>query len=218
VRRPLPHGRLVLVVLIIVAVAIAGAYAWTLIPPGAGTKAAVLKAVVGYELVPAPVWPTAYWGAGSPSPETRARIQDAYARRVSAYTSGALMQRWQSRDFVQGLLDSRKANDGRICIAGTGKVVYYRFRSRRPNGDLVVRVGVQHRYEGGRWNAQTRAMADVTPVIKQVVVIMDYTLTKVEGEWKVVAAHGWRFLDTTDGHITYDPPGSTSPAPASPAP
>jgi hypothetical protein len=213
VRRPLPHRRLVLAVLIIVAGAVAGAYAWTWTPPGAGTKAAVIDAVVGYELVPAPVWPEAYWGAGDLSPETRAQIQTAYDRRVSAYATGAILRRWERRDFAQALLDSRGANDGRICIAGTGKVVYYRFRSRRPNGDLVVRVGVQHLYQGGMWDAQAQTMADVTPVAKQVVVIMDYTVAETGGVWRVAAAHGWRFLDMTDGRITYDPPVGASAAP-----
>lgn len=217
-RRPLPHGRLTLAVLIAIAVAIGLAYAWTWVPPSAGTKAAVLDAVVGYELAPASVWPEAYWGAGRLSPEARDEIQAAYERRMGAYATGGILQRWQSRDFARGLLDSRASNGGRICIAGAGKVVYYDFRSRRPNGNLVVRIGVQHRFAAGRWDPRAQTVTDVETDLKQVVVIMDYTLTEVGGVWKVAAAHGWRFLDMTDGRITYDPPGSNSPAPASPGP
>ena len=217
-RRPLPHGRLILAVLSAIAALIAVAYAWTLIPPSAGAKAAVLKAVVGFELAPAPVWPEAYQGAGRLSPAARDEIQAAYERRLRAYTTGGVLQRWQSRDFTHGLLTTRKSSGGRICIAGAGKVVYYDFRSRRPNGDLVVRCGVQHRFATGGWDPRARTVTDVKTDVMRVVVIMDYTLTKVEGVWKVAAVHGWRFLDMSDGRITYDPPGGASPAPASPAP
>ena len=217
-RRLRPHTRLILAVLSAIAAVIAVAYAWTLIPPSAGTKATVLKAVVGYELAPAPVWPEAYRGAGSLSPKARDEIQAGYERRLSAYATGSLLRRWQSHDFTRGLLDSRKANGGRICIAGTGKVVYYDFRGRRPNGDLVVRIGVQHRFSAGRWDPRAQAVTDVEADVKQVVVIMDYTLTEVGGAWKVAAVHGWRFLDMADGRISYDPPGSTSPASPSPGP
>ena len=54
-RRPPPHGRLTLAVIIAIAAAIGVAFAWTWVPPSAGTKAAVLDAVVGYELGPAAV-------------------------------------------------------------------------------------------------------------------------------------------------------------------
>ena len=217
-RRPLPHGRLILAVLIAIAAVIAVAYAWTWIPPSAGAKAAVLKAVVGFELAPAPVWPEAYWGAGRLSPAARREIQAAYERRVAAYATGSVLRSWQSRDFASGLLTTRESSGGRICIAGAGKVVYYDFRSRRPNGDLVVRSGVQHRFVEGRWDPRARTMTDVETDVMHVVVIMDYTLTEVGGSWKVAAVHGWRFLDMTDGRITYDPPGSASPVPASPLP
>jgi len=218
VRRPLPHGRFILGVLIAIAAVAAAAYAWTLIPPSAGTKAAVLAAVVGYELAPTPVWPEAYRSAGRLSPAARDKLQAAYEQRMSAYATGGLLRRWLSRDFTRGLLASRKANGGRICIVGTGTVAYYDFRGRRPNGDLVVRVGVQHRYAAGRWDPVTKTVTDVTTDAKQIVVIMDYTLTEAGGVWKVAGARGWRFLDLTDGRITYDPPGSPSPASPSPGP
>ena len=118
---------------------------------------------------------------------------------MAAYATGGILRRWQSRDFARGLLDSRTSNGGRICIAGTGKVVYYDFRSRRPNGDLVTRSGVQHRFAAGRWDPRAQTVTDVETDVKQVVVILDYTLTEVGGVWKVAAVHGWRFLDMTDG-------------------
>ena len=217
-RRPLRHGRLILGVLIAIAALIAVAYAWTLIPPNASTKAAVLKAVVGFELAAAPVWPEAYRGAERLSPAVRDEIQAAYERRLSASTTAGVLQRWQGRDFAQGLLATRKSSAGRICITGTGKVVYYDFLRRRANGDLVVRCGVQHRFTSGRWDRRARTVTDAVTDVMRVVVIMDYTLAEVGGAWKVAAVHGWRFLDMADGRITYDPPGSTASLPASPAP
>jgi hypothetical protein len=218
VRRPLPHGRLILAVLIVIAAAIAIAYAWTWIPPSAETKAAVLKTVVGYELAPAPVWPEAYQRAGRLSPEARDVLQAGYEARLGSYATAGVLRRWQRLRFARELLLNRASNGGRICIAGAGTVVYYDFRSRRPNGDLLVRSGVQHRFAAGRWDPRAQAMTAVVTDVSQIVVIMDYTLTKVGGVWKVANVHGWRFLDMADGRITYDPPGSTSPAPASPAP
>ena len=217
-RRPLPHGRLILAVLTAVAAAIAVAYAWTWIPPSAGTKAAVLDAVVGFELAPAPVWPEAYQGVSRLSPKARDQIQAAYQRQMGAYATGRILRRWQGLDFTRALLDSRTSSGGRIRIAGAGKIVFYDFRSRRPNGDLIVRIGVQHRFKAGRWDPSTQTVTDVQSDAKHVVVITDYTLTESGGVWKVVAARGWRFLDLTDGRITYDPPSSNSPASSSPGP
>jgi hypothetical protein len=47
----------VLVVALVVAVVVGAADAWTYVPPTRGTRDAVQRAIVKYELVPAPVWP-----------------------------------------------------------------------------------------------------------------------------------------------------------------
>jgi len=45
------------VVALMVAAVVGVADAWAYVPPFRGTKAAVQRAIVEYELVPAPIWP-----------------------------------------------------------------------------------------------------------------------------------------------------------------
>jgi len=215
VRGTIPHPRVVLVVLIIIAALVAAGYAWTYVPPGASTRDAVRKAVVGFELASVPVWPSAYLGSATLPPKAQAEVRAAHRQRLAEFSTGAVYDGWSSLDFVRGMLDDRRRNHGLVFTATKGVIVYDRFRARRPDGRLVVRMAVQHWFTEGRWDAGAGAMGPEHTVVQPMAVITDYTLQKVNGAWKVAAVHGWRFLDTRTGAITYDPPESP-PAPATP--
>lgn len=192
---------------------IGAAYAWTYWPPASGTKSEIESALVGYELAPAPVWPAKYYGMTVLTPQDVAEVRAAYVRNLRQYATGPVLAFLLRRDFADRLADDRRRNHGRFEAAGTGRVVYYDFRGRRANGDLVVRAAVQHTFVTGRWNARTRSLQTGTAHSLPNAVIFDYTLHHTDGRWKVVTAIGWKFLDVPSGRVTYDPPPWQTPQP-----
>ena len=204
----IPHPRIVLVLVLAVAVLVAAGDAWTYWPPSPGTKTAVDRALVGYELAAAPIWPPEYYGTRVITPQIDAALQAGYATTARTYAAGRPLTWLLSHDYARRLTASRTRRHGLIDVAATGRVVYYDFRSRRPNGDLVVRAAVEHIFTSGRWEARVHALSVGTPASVPDAVIFDYTLRRFGGRWKVVDAVGWRFLDVASGRVTYDLPGS----------
>jgi hypothetical protein len=215
VRGTIPHPRVVLTVLVVIAALVAAGYAWTYVPPQASTRDAVRKAVVGFELASVPIWPSTYRGSATLPPQARSDVMTAYRHRLAEFSTGTAYSSWSSMDFVRSMLSDRRRSHGLIFTAAKGAIVYDQFRTRRLDGRLVVRMAVQHWFTEGRWDADAGAMGPEHTVAQPMAVITDYTLQEVDGAWKVAAVHGWRFLDTRTGTITYDPPGS-SPAPVTP--
>ena len=202
------HPRIVLGVVLVMAGMVAAGYAWTCWPPGGAAKSEVERAIVGYELAPAPIWPPRYYGLTAMTPQIAAGLRAGYMRNLRLYATGHVLAWLSRRDFPSSLTDNRRRAHGRFELAGTGRVVYYRFRGRRPNGDLVIRAAVQHTFTTGRWEARTRSVVAYPAVALREAVIYDYTLHRVDGRWKVAEAVGWQFLDVPSGRVSYDPPAS----------
>jgi hypothetical protein len=192
---------------LVIAVVIAAGYAWTYWPPGANTKSDVQRSIVGYELAPAPIWPAKYYSLTAMTPQFAAAMRAGYTRRVRDYATEPILTRLLRR-HVAGSLKDVLGGDGRFEVVGTGRIIYYQFRLRRPNGDLVVRAAVQHTFTTGRWNARARSLEVDPAVAVPQAIIYDYTVRRVDGRWKVARAVGWRFLDVPSGRVTYDPPSS----------
>ena len=189
-----------------VAGVIGAAYAWTYWPPASATKAEVERTLVGYELAPAPIWPAKYYARTTLTPQAAADVRAGYERNLRRYATGHVLAFLLQRDFSRGLTDTRRWGHGRFEVAGSGRVVYYDFRGRKANGDLVVRAAVQHTFTMGRWNARTRSLRTGAAVGLPNTVIFDYTLHRTDGRWKVATAIGWKFLDVPSGRVTHDPP------------
>jgi hypothetical protein len=203
----IPHPRIVLTLVLAVAVLVAVGDGWTYWPPSHATKTAVAKALVGYELAAAPIWPPGYYGTRVITPQIDAALQAGYARTARTYAAGRPLAWLLSHDYARRLAVSRTRRHGLMDVAATGRVVYYDFRSRRPNGDLVVRAAVEHIFTSGRWDARGRTLSVGRPVSVPDAVIFDYTLRRFGARWKVVDAVGWRFLDVRSGRVTNNPPG-----------
>jgi hypothetical protein len=187
---------------------VAAAYAWSYWPPAAATKSAAERAIVGYELAPAPIWPVKYYGLKRMTPQIAADIHAGYARNLRLYATGHVLAFLLHQNIPGNLTDSRRRGHGRFDVLGTGRVVYYEFRGRRPNGDLVIRAAVEHTFTTAQWDARTRSLTtDPADTIPEAI-IYDYTLHSDGGTWKVSTAIGWKFLDVPSGRITYDPPSS----------
>ena len=201
----IPHPRIVLAAVLVAAGVIAAAYAWTYWPPASGTKSEIESALVGYELAPAPVWPSKYYGLTKLTPRVAAELRAGYVRDLRQYATGHVLAFLLRRDFPKSLTDSRGRGHGRFEVAGSGRVVYYDFRGRKPNGDLVVRAAVQHTFTMGRWDARARSLRPGAAHSLAEAVIFDYTLHRTGSRWKVATAIGWRFLDVPSGRVTFDP-------------
>ena len=209
----IPHPRIVLAAVLVAAGVIGAAYAWTYWPPVSGAKPEIESALVGYELAPAPVWPAKYYGFSKLTPGIAAELRAGYARNLRLYATGHVLAFLLRRDFADNLTKNRRWGLGRFEVAGSGRIVYYEFRGRRPNGDLVVRAAVQHTFTTGRWNARRHALEAESVHSSPEAVIYDYTLHRTDGRWKVATAVGWRFLDVLSGRVTYDPPPWQTPQP-----
>jgi hypothetical protein len=206
----IPHPRIILAAALVVAGFIGAAYAWTYWPPASGTKSQIERTLVGYELAPAPIWPAKYYGLTKLTPRAAADVRAGYVRNLRRYATGHVLAFLLRRDFPKSLTDNRGWGLGRFEVAGSGRVVYYDFRGRRPNGDLVVRAAVQHTFTVGRWDVRARSLHADSPNSLPEAVIFDYTLHRTSGRWKVATAIGWRFLDVPSGRVTYDPPASAA--------
>jgi len=209
----IPHPRIVLTLVLAIAVLVAVGDGWTYWPPSHGTNAKIKQALVGYEIAPAPIWPAKYYGFSKLTPGIAAELRAGYARNLRLYATGHVLAFLLRRDFADNLTKNRRWGLGRFEVAGSGRVVYYQFRGRRPNGDLVVRAAVQHTFTTGRWNARTRTLQAESVHSSPEAVIFDYTLHHTDGRWKVATAVGWRFLDVPSGRVTYDPPPWQTPQP-----
>ena len=150
----IPHPRIVLAAVLVAAGVIGAAYAWTYWPPAPGTRSEIERALVGYELAPAPIWPAKYDGFPQLTPGIAAEPRAGYVRNLRLYATGHVLAFLLRRDFAEGLTDNRRWSHGGFEVAGSGRVVFFEFRGRRPNGDLVVRAAVQHTFTTGRWNAR----------------------------------------------------------------
>jgi hypothetical protein len=204
----IPHPRVVLAAVLVAAGVVGAANAWTYWPPSHATKTAVARALVGYELAAAPIWPPGYYGTTAITPQIDAALQAGYARTARTYAAGLPLAWLLSHDYARRLTMSRTRRHGLIDVAATGRVVYYDFRSRKPNGDLVVRAAVEHTFTSGRWDARGRTLSVGRPLSVPDAVIFDYTLRRFGTGWKVVDAVGWRFLDVPSGRVTYDLPAN----------
>ena len=201
----MPHQRAILAVALVVAAVVGVADAWTYLPPFPGTKAAVQRAIVEYELAPAPVWPPGQKISDRFSAAERTELQAAYVSRLAACSTGDALRKSRALDHARALLEYRRLTDGAVIVAARGDIAYYDFLSRRPNGDLVIRAAVQHVFTGGQWDPRRRRLTNrrVTAVPKAV--IMEFTMRREGGEWKVAGSIGWRFLLIPTGRITEAP-------------
>jgi hypothetical protein len=193
------------VVALVVAVVVGAADAWTYVPPFPATKAAVERVIVEYELVPAPVWPAGRKIGDRFSTQERAALQAAYVTRLAACSTGDSLAKSRTMDYARAVLTYPRKSDGVVVVASRGRVVYYDFLSRRLNGDLVVRAAVEHVFTEEHWDRGRRKLTgrSVTAVPKAV--IMQFTMHKADGVWKVAENVGWRFLDIPSGRITAEP-------------
>jgi hypothetical protein len=212
VRGSLPHARLVLTILIVLGAGLWALEVWVLAPPSGRNRAAMTATVVGYELAPVPLWPPAYRGLTTFSAAERDALQAASDARMARYATGRVLERWLGGDRPQGMLDGRRSAGGRISIAARGRVVYYDFLGRLPDGRVVLRAAVEHFITSCRWSARQGEVATSTAA-SPTVVIMEYTLAVADGAWKVAGVHGWRFLDVASGRISYDPPSAGAATP-----
>lgn len=206
-RGSLPHARLVLTILIVVAAGIWAVEAWVLAPPSGHNRAAMTATVVGYELAPVPLWPAAYRGLSAFSATQRDALQAASDAQMAKYATGGVLERWLGGDRPQGMLEGRRTAAGRISIAARGRVVYYDFLGRFPDGRVVLRAAVEHVITSCRWSAR-RGAVDTATRASPTAVIMEYTLAAVDGGWKVSGVRGWRFLDLASGRISYEAPAA----------
>jgi hypothetical protein len=189
----------------VVAAVVGVADAWSYWPPSPGTKAAVQRSIVKYELAPAPVWPPGLKISGHFSSPERAAIQAAYARSLAACSTADALTKAGAMDHPRALLWYGRQTHGAVIVAARGEIAYYDFRCRRPNGDLVVRAAVRHVFSGAQWDQRRRRLTSrrVTAVPKAV--IMEFTMHREGGVWKVAQAVGWRFLFIPTGRITDAP-------------
>ena len=206
-RGSLPHARLVLTILIVVAAGIWAVEAWVLAPPSGHNRVAMTATVVGYELAPVPLWPAAYRGLSAFSATQRDALQAASDAQMAKYATGGVLERWLGGDRPQGMLEGLRTAGGRISIAARGRVVYYDFLGRFPDGRVVLRAAVEHVITSCRWSAR-RGAVDTATRASPTAVIMEYTLAAVDGSWRVSGVRGWRFLDLASGRISYEAPAA----------
>src|SRR5665647_895488 len=188
-----------------VAAVVGVADAWAYVPPFRGTKAAVQRAIVEYELVPAPIWPAGQEISDRLSTPERAALQAAYVNRLTACSTGEALRKSRTMDYARALLTYRRRSDGAVIIAARGDIVYYDFLSRRLNGDLVVRAAVRHVFTEGQWDPQRRSLTGRRMTAVPKAVIMEFTMHKEGGVWKVAENVGWRFLSIPAGRISDEP-------------
>jgi len=193
------------VVALVVAAVVGAADAWVYVPPTRGTRAAVQRAIIQYELVPAPVWPPGQEIADRFSVRKRAELQAAYLSRLAACSMGDALTEYSSMDYPHALLASRRRSGGTVIVAARGDIVYYDFISRRPNGDLVVHAAVRHVFTVGKWDPRRRRLTGRKVSAVPKAVIMEFTMHKAGGVWKVAENVGWRFLFIPTGRITDEP-------------
>jgi hypothetical protein len=195
----------VLVVALVVAAAVGVVDAWIYVPPTHGTRAAVQRAIIAYELVPSPVWPKGRPISDRFSTSERAALQAAYVGRLAACSMGDALREYSSMDYAHALLNSRRRSGGTVIVAARGDIVYYDFISRRPNGDLIVHAAVRHVFTVGQWDKRRRRLTGRTVSAVPKAVIMEFTMHKAGSAWKVTQAVGWRFLSLPTGRISEEP-------------
>jgi hypothetical protein len=193
------------VVALVVAAVVGAADAWTYVPPFPATKAAVERVIVEYELVPAPVWPAGRKIGPRFSARERAALQAAYVGRLKACSTGDALEKSRTVDYARAVLTYPRKSDGVVVVASRGDIVYYDFLSRRLNGDLVIRAAVRHVFTEEHWDPQSRRLTGRSMTAVPKAVIMEFTLHKADGVWRVAANSGWRFLDIPTGRITDEP-------------
>ena len=112
------HPRIVLGVVLVMAGVVAAAYAWSYWPPAAATKSAAERAIVGYELAPAPIWPVKYYGLKKMTPAIAADIRAGYARNLRLYATGHVLAFLLHRNMPGGGWLIQKSRSGTLIGAG----------------------------------------------------------------------------------------------------
>jgi len=183
-------------VTIIIAVAIVGAVAvglilWREAPPSPATQAALRAAVVRFELAKASVRPPGLIGKALTRSD-RESLQRGFEQRIAAAAAGRELARWRSWDYAKALLEDE--GPSRLLVGCSGRVVYWDFRSRSRDGGVVVRAGVEQMYKVVRWLPHAKTVVPQRDW-KAGVVVDQYALKKIAGDWKVTDSTWWRFYD-----------------------
>jgi hypothetical protein len=161
------------------------------VPLSSVTEAKVRKAIVGFELAGASTRPAGMVGKQL-TPEDKALLQARFLRRIERYATGPELRQWQSWDYPGALLEDEW--DTRELTGCRGKIVYWDFRRRNPDGSLFVRAGVEQHYSVVTWDAKT-GTAVPRPDWVTGVSVKDYVLKKSGSLWKVYSSEHWMFYD-----------------------
>ena len=175
----------------------------TLEPPAPAAERQMRAAVTEYYTLWEPVRPAKFYGKQLTPVRCVSLMKgrDTELEKVAAGEAFAEARSdWSTLDGLvrQERECGRSFGDGQIPTACRGDVGYWKVLSGGRD-EYVVRAAVLETVDHGRWDAVRRALADTGSFPYDEAMAYDYTLRKVDGLWKVVAAHGTRLSLTRGG-------------------
>ena len=198
-----PRRVVLVVTLAAIAVAVTAAVTmWRWTGPSAATAVELRDTVVRFELAKAHTMPVEFVGRELTAADRQA-LQQTFARRLERVCAGEELARWREWEYVEALLYDAQGRGG-WPVECSGEIVYWEFLRREVGGAVVVRAGVAQHYRMLEWDADDGRVVPRPDWVPNAVVL-DYTLERVGGVWKVVDTRHWRFWDAATGELSTGP-------------
>ena len=173
-------------------------------PPSPPTTAALQRTIVDYRRAFGASRPPGL--AGKPLTLGAVRqLQATFAARLASVATEAVLAReGRSYDYAQWLLEQEREL-GAESVGWKGRIVYWDFCQRDFDGSVVVRAAVATTLESAKWDSARRRYVEYTTTAYPSATVNQYTLKKVNGEWKVADCRSWRFYDLETGSLGSGP-------------
>jgi hypothetical protein len=175
----------------------------TLKPPDSAAERQLRAAVTEYYALWEPVRPARFYGKQLTTVRCVSLMQGRDTELEKVAAGDAFTEARSGWSTLAGLIRQeqelgRSFGDGQMVTACRGDVGYWKVLSG--GGDeYVVRAAVLETVDHGRWDAARHELTDTGSISYDEAMAYDYTLRKLDGVWKVVAAHGTRLSFTLGG-------------------
>ncbi len=186
--------------------ALAALAVWTWLPPASDTKAALGRAVAGYETASQVVWPAGAYGQTTLTTVQQQEMVTAVREALAGSASGDALTGFDAPGSVRAFLLSESSDPALKVTGWRGQTVYLKVLHRTLSGKLLVRAGVRLSHEVGTWDAQGHRLVDRRWIAATGVPVRQYTLGDYGTGWKVEAVQDWGRCNPDGSNVQEGPP------------